>query len=158
MQKQWLHWRNVLLFGASAASRLALAVFAVMLSCSGCDFVHRERIAADLATMTAIRQLCSSMLTPFERGSPADTLSQQTMDNAGLATGAYCSTGRARGLDELSLYYWLGEPSRAGVCAVARSTERCLQYLNQRVAGRQQRLPADAEARINELFAKMQRP
>jgi len=142
-----------------AARRRAVAsavIVAVGMIFSADDFFHQDRNAADRATMREMNQLCRSTLAPFNRNSPVGTLSKHTMDNIELARRSCCAgTSRAKGFDELSLYHVFGKASRAGVCDVVESTERCLQYLHQRVSSRQQMLPADFETKINERFKKM---
>ena len=135
--------------------RMGAVVVGVGLIFSAPDYFAKERNAADQATMKEINQLCRSTLTPFVRNSPVNTLSKQTMDNIELARGSYCSSSRAKGFDAMSLYNLFGSVSRAGVCRVTKASERCFQYLHQRVATRQQLLPPDFETRINELFKKM---
>jgi hypothetical protein len=119
------------------------------------DYFAKESNAANQDTLNEINQLCRSTLTSFVRNSPVNSLSKQTMDNIELARDSYCSSGRAKSFDAMSLYNLFGSVSRAGVCRVTEASERCLQYLHQRVASRQQLLPADFETKINELFKRL---
>ena len=119
------------------------------------DYFMQERNAADYATLGEMYRLCRSTLAPFDPSSPEDSLSKQTLDDIALASRSYCSRSRASVADALSVYHLFGGPSRAGVCKVTEATASCLRYLQQRLSGRQQRLPADFESRANDLFKKI---